>query len=70
MTRDKQTGNIVYDNKFTIPRMIALSEAKLCIDCNTIFGVSERRLSTDKNMCPNCGSTVVKYVAKFLNRKE
>jgi rRNA maturation endonuclease Nob1 len=52
------------------PRMINLSKAVLCIDCETIFMRKENKIGTSNNPCPNCGSNTTRFVAKFLNRKE
>jgi rRNA maturation endonuclease Nob1 len=53
-----------------MPRMIALTKALLCIDCDTIFTKNEHKIGSEKTYCPYCGSKTVRYISTFLNRKE
>lgn len=55
---------------YEIPRMIRLSKALLCIDCDTIFTKNDNKIGTAKVYCPSCGGSACHYVAKFLNREE
>jgi DNA-directed RNA polymerase subunit RPC12/RpoP len=53
-----------------IPRMIKLSTAFLCINCDTIFSRKKNKIGAANNYCPSCGSKNTTFVSKFLNRKE
>lgn len=55
---------------YDVPRMMRLSKAVLCINCDTIFMRRENKIGTANNPCPNCGSNATRFVAKFLNREE
>jgi len=55
---------------FETPRMIRLSKAILCLDCDTIFMKKDEKIGSAKVYCPNCGSKTNAYIAKFLNRTE
>lgn len=69
-TLDKDSFLGFEQNIHEIPKMINLSRAFLCINCDTIFSRKKNKIGTANNYCPNCGSKNTTFVSKFLNRKD
>lgn len=71
MITEKVSADVlgITQNFYETPRMILLSKALLCIDCDTIFTKNENKIGSAKVYCPNCGGSSNHYIAKFLNRK-
>ena len=55
---------------YEVPKMLKLSKAVLCINCETIFERKEKKIGTSNNYCPGCGSNTTVFISKFLNRSE
>lgn len=55
---------------YELPRMIRLSKAVLCLNCDMVFARKENKIGTANNYCPNCASKNTRFISKFLNRKE
>ena len=54
---------------YEVPRMIKLSKAILCLNCETIYARKENKIGTANNYCPSCGSKTTIFISKFLNRE-
>ena len=53
---------------YEVPRMIKLSRAILCLNCDTIISKKENKIGTANGYCPSCGSKTTRFISKFLNR--